>query len=134
MEQGEYEGYLDIADTLASEFEPVEVAAAALKLAAEARGLTVMQAGETPSVPTEDGMTRLFLDLGRKDGLRPQDVVGAIANEARIPGRDIGAIDIFPRFTFVEVPSPVANRVITALNKTNVKGLPVKASVARPKE
>ncbi|HBY93761.1 MAG TPA: RNA helicase [Chloroflexi bacterium] len=134
VEQGEYEGYLDIADTLASEFDPLEVAAAALKLAAEARGLTVMQAGESPSVPAEDGMTRLFLDLGRKDGLRPQDVVGAIANEARIPGRDIGAIDIFPRFTFVEVPSPVANRVITALNKTNVKGLPVKASVARPKE
>lgn len=131
---GEYDSYLGIADTLASEFDPVEVAAAALKLAAEARGLTARQAGEPPSVPAEEGMTRLFLDLGRKDGLRPQDVVGAIANEARIPGRDIGAIDIFPRFTFVEVPSDVANKVIAALNRTTIKGTTVRASVARPKE
>lgn len=132
--QGDYDSYLDIADSLATEFDPVEVAAAALKLAAQARGLTAIQAGEPPSAPAEDGMTRLFLDLGRKDGLRPQDVVGAIANEARIPGRDIGAIDIFPRFTFVEVPSNVANKVIATLNRTTIKGADVRASVARPKE
>ncbi|HYN88864.1 MAG TPA: DEAD/DEAH box helicase [Ardenticatenaceae bacterium] len=134
IEQGDYDGYLDIADTLAAEFNPAEVAAAALKLAAEARGMAILPAPESPPTFAEDGMTRLYLDVGRRDGLRPQDIVGAIANEAKIPGRDIGVIDIFPRFAFVEVPSDRANRIMAALNKSTIKGLNVKASIARPRD
>ena len=66
--------------------------------------------------------TRIFIGAGRAAGIRPQDLVGAIANEAGIPGRDIGAIEIADRHSLVEVPSSVANEVVEALRATKIKG------------
>jgi ATP-dependent RNA helicase DeaD len=68
------------------------------------------------------GMTRLFIQAGRAAGIRPQDIVGAIANESRLSGRDIGAIQIADRFALVEVPSDAAEEVIDALRSTTLKG------------
>ncbi|MDQ1714220.1 MAG: ATP-dependent helicase DeaD [Frankiaceae bacterium] len=68
------------------------------------------------------GMTRLFIQAGRAAGIRPQDIVGAIANESRLSGRDIGAIQIADRFAIVEVPSDAAEEVIDALRSTTLKG------------
>lgn len=48
-------------------------------------------------------------------GVRPGDIVGAIANEANVSSRQIGAIDISDRFTLAEVDSAVAQQVIDAL-------------------
>jgi ATP-dependent RNA helicase DeaD len=67
-------------------------------------------------------MTRLFIQAGRAAGIRPQDIVGAIANESRLSGRDIGAIQIADRFAIVEVPSDAAEEVIDALRSTTLKG------------
>ena len=66
--------------------------------------------------------TRIFIGAGRAAGIRPQDLVGAIANEAGIPGRDIGAIEIADKHSLVEVPSSVANDVVEALRATKIKG------------
>ncbi len=77
-------------------------------------------------------MTRLFISVGRNQGIRPQDVVGAIANEAKIPGRAIGAIDILDAYTFVDVPSDTAQRVIEALTAASVKGRSVSVEIAQP--
>jgi len=49
-------------------------------------------------------VTRVYIALGRKAGVRPGDLVGAIANEAGLDSRDIGAIEIADRFSLVEVP------------------------------
>ncbi len=78
------------------------------------------------------GATRLFLNIGREDGVRPADLVGAIANEAGIPGRAIGAIELFGRFSFVDVPSGKAALVMQALRNTLVRGRKVAPSLARP--
>lgn len=67
-------------------------------------------------------MTRLYVGAGRKAGIRPGDLVGAIANEARMDSSDIGAIEIADRFSLVEVPEPMAERVIDALRGTTIKG------------
>jgi ATP-dependent RNA helicase DeaD len=77
-----------------------------------------------------EGPVRLFLNVGRFQNIRPQDIVGAIANEANIPGRAIGAIDIFDNFSFVDVPGAVAEQVITAISTSGIKGRPVNAEVA----
>jgi ATP-dependent RNA helicase DeaD len=79
------------------------------------------------------GMARLFLDIGRDDGVRPADIVGAIANEAGIPGRAIGAIELFERFSFVEVPETQAQKVIRALKNTTIRGRRIAPSFARPR-
>src|SRR5690606_14975346 len=59
--------------------------------------------------------TRLYIGLGRAAGVRPQDLVGAIAGESPLSGRDIGAIEIADRHSLVEVPEGSANAVIAAL-------------------
>ncbi len=77
-------------------------------------------------------MTRLFVGLGRQDGLRPGDLVGAISNEAGLAGKTIGAIDILDRTAFVEVPAPDAQKVVIALRNATIRGRKVKIEVAQP--
>jgi ATP-dependent RNA helicase DeaD len=60
--------------------------------------------------------------LGSKLGVRPNDLVGAIAGETGLPGRAIGAIRITPRFSLVEVPAGDADRIIDALRNTKIRG------------
>jgi len=68
------------------------------------------------------GMTRLFIGAGSERGIRPQDLVGAIANEAGLTGRQIGAIEIADRFSLVEVPEASADKVVSALRGRTIKG------------
>jgi ATP-dependent RNA helicase DeaD len=80
--------------------------------------------------PTRHGggdVARLFVGLGRKAGVRPADLVGAIANEAGIDSRAIGAIEIADRFSLVEVPDDAAEDVIRALKGTTIRGKKVLA-------
>ena len=67
-------------------------------------------------------MAKLFIGAGRDAGIRPQDLVGAIANEAGVAGNLIGAIQITDRFSLVEVPEEVAEQVIKALGKSTLRG------------
>ncbi len=69
-----------------------------------------------------DGMTRLFVGGGREIGLRPADLVGAIANEAGLAGKAIGAIEIADHYALVEVPEEAADDVIRALNAASIRG------------
>jgi ATP-dependent RNA helicase DeaD len=68
------------------------------------------------------GATRLFVGLGRRAGLRPQDLVGAITGEAGLNAREIGAIQITDRFSLVEVPEQAADMVIAALQRATIRG------------
>ena len=65
---------------------------------------------------------RLFVGGGRRDGLRPGDLVGAITNEAGVPGSAIGAIRIDEAFSLVDVHASVADPVIRALRQATIRG------------
>ncbi len=67
-------------------------------------------------------MVRLFVDVGRSHRISPADIVGAIANEGGVPGKAIGAIDIYDRFTFVDVPSELVQQVLSQMSSTRVRG------------
>ncbi len=54
-------------------------------------------------------MARLFIDIGRASGISVGDIVGAIANEGDVPGKAIGAIDVYDRFTLVDVLADYAH-------------------------
>jgi ATP-dependent RNA helicase DeaD len=54
--------------------------------------------------------------------VRPADLVGAIANEAGVDSRAIGAIEIADRYSLVELPNEIADDVINALRTTTIKG------------
>jgi len=79
----------------------------------------------------EPNMARLFLNLGKKDRIRPNDIVGAIAGETGVPGRSIGGIDIFDNFSFVDVPSKDAAHVIDVMNTNTIKGKAVSIELSK---
>ena len=164
---GDYEGYRVVVETLAADFDPLDIAAAAAKIAAEERaGSDAEAAGkdiphfepsrEERNAPDARGprgarqraegprsrgapgrsteMTRLYVALGRRRGLRPADLVGAITGEAGIPGRSIGAIEIADQFSIVEVAEEHAERVISALSQAAIKGRKVGVRRARDEQ
>ena len=51
-----------------------------------------------------DRMARLFVNIGKNQGVKPGDILGAIAGESGMPGRMVGSIDMYDKYTFVEVP------------------------------
>ena len=65
---------------------------------------------------------RLYVGGGRRSGMRPGDLVGAIANEAGVPGSAIGAIQIADSFSLVDVSDTAADRVIAALRGATIRG------------
>jgi ATP-dependent RNA helicase DeaD len=83
--------------------------------------------GSHPPKRRNDAMTRIVITAGEQRGIRPKDLVGAIAGEADIPGSSIGAIQIGDKFSVVEVPEADADKVIRALSKTTLKGQRVSA-------
>jgi ATP-dependent RNA helicase DeaD len=138
-----------VVQSLAAEFDIVDIAAAAVKLAhaaiagdgddreipavteaPDARGRTVgrpLKSARGRLAPREsqnDGtMARLFVGAGRRAGIRPGDLVGAITGEAGIQSRAIGAIEIGDGFSLVDVPEEMADEIIAALRATKIRGL-----------
>jgi ATP-dependent RNA helicase DeaD len=117
------------ADATAPDREEVELPDVSLRPQERLAGLRPPRGPRgVRSFRSGEGMTRLFIGGGREIGLRPADVVGAIANETGLSGRAIGAIEIADRFALVEVPEEAADDVIRALNDASIRGrrLPVR--------
>jgi len=181
--EGKLDEYRVAVESLAQEFDVLDVAAAAVKMAherergaeAESHDIPAVQPPAEPRAPkgkrapekrsrkpeyreyetresrargdeatfSEDGkgarrekrppknkrrrandvdVTRLYVGIGRKAGLRASDIVGAIANETSLSPRYIGAVDIADRFALVEVPDEAADEIIAALRATTIRG------------
>jgi len=134
VEEGDLDLYLSLVEELVEEgLDLAEIAAAASRLARGDKPLEVELEPEAAEVPrAEDGMVRLFLDAGSRGGVRPADIVGAIANEAGVPGRAIGSIDIYDRFTFVEIPTQYRDQVLQKMANATIRGRPVAIRIATP--
>lgn len=130
----EFEAQMETVEELCEEFDAIDIAAAALHLLWKAQHSNAAEIAEEMAADAEQpesGMARLHVNMGRQDGLRPADLVGAISNQAKISGRAIGAIDILDLWSFVEVPFDKADQVIDALQRTKVRGRKVRVQVAR---
>ena len=79
----------------------------------------------------DENMTRLFLNLGKKDFIRPGDIVGAIAGESGLTGKSIGGIDIFDNFSFVDVPHKDAEHVVRVMKNNTIKGRTVNMEISK---
>lgn len=162
--QEDLDGFRVVVESLSEEFDLMEIALAAVKLAHSAIGgpdddqdipdATAPSSngpsrdrdrggrsdhgdrgdrGDRPkrTQGASSGNTRLFVGLGRESGLRPQDLVGAIAGETSLSGRDVGSIEISGRFSLVDVPEGAVDEVIRALRETKIRGR--KVTVRREK-
>jgi len=134
LKEEDVEPYLTLVEELAEEgeFEMAEIAAAAARLARGDRPLDVA-VEPTPAVTAAgEEMVRLFIDAGRRTGVRPADIVGAIAGETGVPGAAIGAIDVHDRFTFVEIPARYKDQVLERMTRAAIRHRPVRVTLARP--
>jgi ATP-dependent RNA helicase DeaD len=132
LDAKEFESQMAIVEELLEDYEPTEIAAAAMQMLWQMQHSTPDgdKEGEADFEQPELGMTRIFLGLGRQDGLRPGDVVGAIVGETGLNARSIGVIDILDRNAFFEVPSGESQRVMDALSQTQIRGRRVKVQLA----
>jgi ATP-dependent RNA helicase DeaD len=76
---------------------------------------------------------QIQLDIGKRDGVRPGDLVGAIANESGLSSRDIGSIDIVERSSFVELRADAVDHVLRVLDRVTIRGRSVRGRHARPR-
>ena len=76
-------------------------------------------------------MVRIYIGAGREAGIRPGDLVGAIANEAKVNSNVIGAIQIEERFSLVDIPEGVARGIIEVLGRSRIKGRKVPVRLFR---
>lgn len=79
------------------------------------------------------GMVRMFINIGKKNKANPGDIVGALAGESGIPGKLIGSIDMYDKYTFVEVPREYARDVLNAMKNVKIKGKQVAVEPANRK-
>ncbi|MFW6679814.1 DEAD/DEAH box helicase [Lacrimispora sp. AGF001] len=77
--------------------------------------------GRYDSSSRED-MARLFINIGKNQNVKPGDILGAIAGESGMPGKMVGSIDMYDKYTFVEVPRESADAVLTAMKDVKIKG------------
>ncbi|GGC77434.1 MULTISPECIES: DEAD/DEAH box helicase [Vreelandella] len=82
---------------------------------------------ERSSAPSE-GMTRYRVSVGHKDGVKPGQLVGALANEGGIEGARIGRIDIRNAFSVVELPSGLPSTILAKMARARVAGRPLEIS------
>ena len=69
-----------------------------------------------------DDMARLFINIGKNQNVKPGDILGAIAGESGMPGKMVGSIDMYDKYTFVEVPREQADIVLQAMKDVRIKG------------
>ena len=81
----------------------------------------------------EKGMARLFINIGKKQKVRPGDILGAIAGETGMSGNLVGTIDMYDKYTFVEVPREYASEVIQVMRKSKIKGKSINIEPANQK-
>ena len=68
-------------------------------------------------------MVRLFINIGKKDKIKPANILGAIAGESGMPGKLVGAIDMMDNYTFGDEPPIHEEKILKAMNdNVQIKG------------
>ena len=126
IKENKHETYIPMCRELSEDHAFSDIAAAALYAAF----------GEVKEKPEEEhrekaGNVRLFMTIGRTDKIQVADIIKSISSEAGIPFHKIGKIDVYDKFTFVEVPQELSERVIQSVNDSIMKGKRVRVQQAR---
>lgn len=139
IEEGHLTKYIHLVDRLMEEdYTSIDIAAALLKdhlsdvNADDIDALDDINLGGTELYGGEgEKMVRLFINAGKKNKIRAKDIVGAIANEAGIPGKTLGEIAIFDEYTFVDVPNEFVRDILHGMKHAKIKGKRVHIEIAK---
>ncbi|WP_114781557.1 DEAD/DEAH box helicase [Botryobacter ruber] len=116
------------------EYTSLEVAAALLKMSmkeakAKEQGMEV----EKGLGKTKEGYDRLFITIGKKDRVHPRDIIDLLSENTNIPASKVGDIDLYDKFSFVEVPSEYTADIVDKLGRVEVNGRMVSIEKAQKK-
>jgi ATP-dependent RNA helicase DeaD len=104
------------------DYTSVEMAAALLKMAMNKEAINTESKDEFGNTGASPGMVRFFMNIGRKDRVKAKDIVRAIGDKTGISSSLIGKVDVFDKFSFVEIPSSSAKDVVNILRGSKIKG------------
>ncbi len=144
IEEGHLAKYINIAETMMNEdFNSLDIAAALMKM-------HLSDSGSDESDVTDDlnfessysgggnsgDIVTLFINVGKNNKIRAKDIVGALAGETGISGKQIGNIEIFDDYSLVDVPKEYAKDIIQIMKSHKIKGnkVNIERSNKKPKE
>jgi ATP-dependent RNA helicase DeaD len=115
---------------LAEDFTSLEIAAALMKMSMrEEKAKEVSKELDGP----REGMSRLFVTIGKKDRVNPKDIVDIISDNTSLPASKVGDISLYDKFSFVEVPKEYTSEIVDKLGRTTMLGKPVSFEKAQKK-
>ena len=110
VEENNFSKFLPLATQLDENYNPVDVAAALMKLLFDKEAPFDYENNEIESPSMEE--TRVFASVGRRDGITPKTLVNFIKNTAKVNPKQIGDIDIKENFSFINLDSEILNVVM----------------------
>ena len=116
-----------------SDYTAMDIATAFLKQALGQVKLEKDEDFDFDNTGAEEGMVRLFINIGKRDRIKPGDILGAVAGESGMPGKLVGAIDMYDKYTFVEVPREYGREVLEGMKNAKIKGRSVNMEPANQK-
>lgn len=133
IKQGSFSEYLGMAEDIIETNSPEVALAALLRLAFKTQ-LDVSSYQEIRSFRVDTkGTTRLFIGLGRKDGMTPKKISSFIRQEVKIPDNKIDDINVRDDFSFITVPFTDAEQILKAFSNRKTDGKPL-ITKAKPKK
>jgi ATP-dependent RNA helicase DeaD len=135
IENGNLSRQINMIEKLLDEdYATIDIAAALLKMLTDANEEEQTDTDSNfENTGAEPGMVRLFINVGKKHKIRPGDIVGAVSGETGMPGKLIGTIDIYDKYTFVEVPKEYAQEVLRNMKNNQIKGKTINIEPANQK-
>lgn len=138
-ELGKYEKMIEV--LISEDYNSFDIAAALLKFYMVNNRLDgheeldmVDSSGKSnkPNIVSGSG-TRIHINIGKRKGVSPRHILSAIMNESSIPRKLVGNIELYDKFTFVEIPEDYIGNVVDGLNNKRIKGIKVKVEIANPR-
>ena len=138
LQEENLEPYREIAQELAEYYDREDALAAMIRYSFSLRGMELVdnvqqEKADFGNTGAKPGMVRLFMTIGRQQNIRPGDLAKLIGREVDMPSHLIRSINIYDKFTFLEVPEEYAHRVIHIMDRSNINGWRVAVQTARAK-
>lgn len=134
LDRGKLDEYTRMVDELVEDgYSSNDISKALIKMILEREDRQLQSVNDSIESGAEPGMARLFINIGRNHKIGPKDIVGAIAGETGMKGNLIGTIDVFDKYTFVEVPAENSKDVMTIMKNAQIKGNRINIEPAKAK-
>ena len=138
LQDNNLDPYREIAKELLEFFDKEDALSALLRHAFSLKGIELIEAKEKVvndfgNTGAKPGMVRLFVTIGRQQNMRPGDLAKIISQEVDMPAHLVRSINIYDKFTFLEVPEEYAHRVINTMDRNTISGRRIAVQLARAK-